>query len=121
MDVISLSMAPSSISSGPASFLNLLEAQLLLATKAGVSVVQAVGNGGPDENTVVSFSPWILSVAASTTDRKYRKSIIIGNGKVFSCGTLSGIHFNLSWLLISSFLPICSNNSINSSFSLCYL
>ena len=120
MDVISLSMAPS-VSSGPASFLNLLEAQLLLATKAGVSVVQAVGNGGPDENTVVSFSPWILSVAASTTDRKYRKSIIIGNGKAFSCGTLSGIHFNLSWLLISSFLPICSHNSINSSFSLCYL
>ncbi|PVH35666.1 hypothetical protein PAHAL_7G238700 [Panicum hallii] len=89
VDVISLSMAPSSISPGPASFLNLLEAQLLLATKAGVSVVQAVGNGGPDENTVVSFSPWILSVAASTTDRKYRKSIITGNGKAFSCGTLS--------------------------------
>jgi len=86
-------MAPSSVSPGPASFLNLLEAQLLLATKAGVSVVQAVGNGGPDANTVVSFSPWILSVAASTTDRKYRKSIIIGNGKVFSCGTLSGNSF----------------------------
>ncbi|RLM65297.1 subtilisin-like protease SBT2.5 [Panicum miliaceum] len=89
VDVISLSMAPSSISPGPASFLNFLEAQLLLATKAGVSVVQAVGNGGPNENTVVSFSPWILSVAASTTDRKYRKSIITGNGKAFSCGTLS--------------------------------
>ncbi|KAG2573711.1 hypothetical protein PVAP13_7KG271400 [Panicum virgatum] len=102
VDVISLSMAPSSISSGPASFLNLLEAQLLLATKAGVSVVQAVGNGGPDENTVVSFSPWILSVAASTTDRKYRKSIIIGNGKAFSCGTLSAptpgeIMYPLAW------------------------
>ncbi|RCV34784.1 hypothetical protein SETIT_7G186000v2 [Setaria italica] len=89
VDVISLSMAPSAVSSGPASFLNLLEAQLLLATKAGVSVVQAVGNAGPDENTIVSFSPWILSVAASTTDRKYRKSIIIGNGKAFSCGALS--------------------------------
>jgi hypothetical protein len=83
-------MAPSSVSSGPASFLNLLEAQLLLATKAGVSVVQAVGNAGPDANTVVSFSPWILSVAASMTDRTYRKSIVIGNGKVFSCGVLSG-------------------------------
>ncbi|KAJ1272092.1 hypothetical protein BS78_06G176200 [Paspalum vaginatum] len=89
VNIISLSMAPSSVSSGPASFLNLLEAQLLLATKAGVSVVQAVGNAGPDANTVVSFSPWILSVAASTTDRNYRKSIVIGNGKVFTCGALS--------------------------------
>ncbi|KAL6903794.1 hypothetical protein ACP4OV_004607 [Aristida adscensionis] len=89
VNVISLSMGPSSMSSGPASFLNLLETQLLLATKAGVSVVQAVGNGGPDANTVVSFSPWILSVAASTTDRKYSKSIISGNGQVISCSAIS--------------------------------
>lgn len=89
VNVISLSMAPSSVPSGPASFLSLLETQLLLATKAGVSVVQAVGNGGPDANSIVSFSPWIISVAASTTDRKYNKSIIIGNGQVFSCGGLS--------------------------------
>uniref|UniRef100_N1R005 Subtilisin-like protease n=1 Tax=Aegilops tauschii TaxID=37682 RepID=N1R005_AEGTA len=89
VDVISLSMAPSSVSPGPAAFLNLLETQLLLATKAGVSVVQAVGNGGPDASSVVSFSPWITSVAASTTDRKYNKTIVAGNGQIFSCGGLS--------------------------------
>uniref|UniRef100_A0A0D3FYJ3 Subtilisin-like protease n=1 Tax=Oryza barthii TaxID=65489 RepID=A0A0D3FYJ3_9ORYZ len=89
VDIISLSLGPTTITSGPASFLNLLETQLLLATKAGISVVQAVGNGGPDANSVVSFSPWITSVGASTTDRKYNKSIIIGNGQVFSCGGLS--------------------------------
>ena len=82
-------MAPTTVSSGPASFLNLLETQLLLATKAGVSVIQAAGNGGPDASSVVSFSPWIISVAASTTDRKYNKSIITGSGLVFSCGGLS--------------------------------
>ncbi|XP_047064046.1 subtilisin-like protease SBT2.5 [Lolium rigidum] len=89
VDVISLSMAPTSVSSGPASFLNLLETQLLLATKAGVSVIQAAGNGGPDVSSVVSFSPWITSVAASTTDRKYNKSIITGSGLALSCGGLS--------------------------------
>ncbi|KAF0894015.1 hypothetical protein E2562_033799 [Oryza meyeriana var. granulata] len=89
VDIISLSLGPTSLASGPASFLNLLETQLLLATKAGISVVQAVGNGGPDANTIVSFSPWITSVGASTTDRKYNKSIITGNGQVFSCGGLS--------------------------------
>ncbi|KAI5013910.1 hypothetical protein ZWY2020_055300 [Hordeum vulgare] len=89
VDVISLSIAPSSVSPGPAAFLNLLETQLLLATKAGVSVVQAVGNGGPDASSVVSFSPWITSVAASTTDRKYNKTIVAGNGQSFSCGGLS--------------------------------
>ncbi|TVU15010.1 hypothetical protein EJB05_38508 [Eragrostis curvula] len=89
VDVISLSMAPDSVPTGPATFLNLLETQLLLATKAGVIVVQAAGNGGPDANSVVSFSPWILTVAASTTDRKYRKSIITGDGKTYSCGIVS--------------------------------
>ncbi|XP_047064047.1 subtilisin-like protease SBT2.5 [Lolium rigidum] len=89
VDVISLSMAPTSVSSGPASFLNLLETQLLLATKAGVSVIQAAGNGGPDVSSIVSFSPWITSVAASTTDRKYNKSIITGSGLALSCGGLS--------------------------------
>ncbi|VAH50131.1 unnamed protein product [Triticum turgidum subsp. durum] len=89
VDVIGLSMAPSSVSPGPAAFLNLLETQLLLAAKAGVSVVQAVGNGGPDASSVVSFSPWITSVAASTTDRKYNKTIVAGNGQIFSCGGLS--------------------------------
>uniref|UniRef100_A0A453CK96 Peptidase S8/S53 domain-containing protein n=1 Tax=Aegilops tauschii subsp. strangulata TaxID=200361 RepID=A0A453CK96_AEGTS len=98
-DVISLSMAPSSVSPGPAAFLNLLETQLLLATKAGVSVVQAVGNGGPDASSVVSFSPWITSVAASTTDRKYNKTIVAGNGQIFSCGGLSRNSFQPNLLV----------------------
>jgi subtilisin family serine protease len=90
-------MAPELVPSGPATFLNLLETQLLLATEAGVVVVQAAGNGGPDVNSVISFSPWILTVAASTTDRKYRKSVITGDGQSFSCGTLSrnSFQFNL--------------------------
>ncbi|XP_072955477.1 subtilisin-like protease SBT2.5 isoform X2 [Typha angustifolia] len=84
VDILSLSIGPSSVPPGPASFLNILEVQLLFATKAGVSVVQAVGNRGPDSSTVLSFSPWITSVAASTTDRKYNNSIILGNGQVLS-------------------------------------
>ncbi|CAL5030747.1 unnamed protein product [Urochloa decumbens] len=119
VNVISLSMAPSTVSSGPASFLNLLEAQLLLATKAGVSVVQAVGNGGPDENTVVSFSPWILSVAASTTDRKYRKTIIIGNGKSFSCGTISGPTPGETMYPLALADDVISENSTDDGVSKC--
>ncbi|XP_059639173.1 subtilisin-like protease SBT2.5 [Cornus florida] len=80
VDILSLSIGPSRVPSGPAAFLNVLEIELLLATKAGVLVAQAAGNGGPSSSSILSFSPWITSVAASNTDRKYINSIKLGNG-----------------------------------------
>ncbi|KAK9274940.1 hypothetical protein L1049_022196 [Liquidambar formosana] len=83
VDILSLSMGPSSVPPGPSAFLNVLEMQLLFATRAGVLVVQAAGNGGPSSSSILSFSPWITSVAASITDRKYNNSIKLGNGQSF--------------------------------------
>lgn len=57
--------------------------ELLFAVKAGVLVVQAAGNGGPSSSSLLSFSPWITTVAASITDRKYNNSIELGNGQHF--------------------------------------
>lgn len=79
VDILSLSIGPASVPSGPSAFLNVLELELLFATKAGVLVIQAVGNGGPSSSSILSFSPWITSVAASITDRKYNNSVILGN------------------------------------------
>ncbi|CAN4127714.1 unnamed protein product [Withania somnifera] len=101
VDILSLSVGPASVPSGPSAFLNVLEMQLLFATRAGVLVVQAAGNGGPSSTSILSFSPWITSVAASTTDRRYNTSIVLGNGQSFSGSglsppTLSGVHFPLA-------------------------
>jgi hypothetical protein len=63
----------SSVPSGPSAFLNVLETELLFATKAGVFVVQAAGNAA------LSFSPRVTSVASSIIDRKYDNTIILGN------------------------------------------
>ncbi|XP_057977562.1 subtilisin-like protease SBT2.5 [Malania oleifera] len=84
VDILSLSIGPPSIPSGPSAFLNVLELELLFATKAGVLVVQAAGNGGPSSSSILSFSPWIMSVAASVTDRKYSNSIKLGSGQSFT-------------------------------------
>ncbi|CAL5359710.1 unnamed protein product [Camellia sinensis] len=84
VDILSLSIGPSSVPPGPSAFLNLLEMVLLFATKAGVFVVQAAGNGGPSSSSILSFSPWITSVAACITDRKYNNSIQLGNGQRFT-------------------------------------
>lgn len=84
VDIISLSVAPSSVPQGEAAFLNVLETQLLFAMRAGVVVVQAAGNGGPSPSSILSFSPWITTVAASNTDRNYNSSVTLGDGHSFS-------------------------------------
>ncbi|KAG0460388.1 hypothetical protein HPP92_020685 [Vanilla planifolia] len=89
VDILSLSIGPSAVPLGPAAFLNILDVELLLATKAGVVVVQAVGNGGPGSSSVLSFSPWVLSVAASTTDRKYNNSLVLDSGDSLAGSGLS--------------------------------
>ena len=84
VDIISLSAGPSAVPSGLAAFLNALEIELLFATKAGIIVIQAAGNSGPSSSSILSFSPWITSIAASITDRKYNNTIKLANGRSFS-------------------------------------
>ncbi|PPS05801.1 hypothetical protein GOBAR_AA14860 [Gossypium barbadense] len=41
------------------------------AMKKGILTVSSAGNEGPGRSTISNFSPWSLSVAASTIDRKF--------------------------------------------------
>ncbi len=44
-----------------------------------VSHLQNTGNGGPYDQTVTSFSPWIITVGAGVDDRSYPKMLTLGN------------------------------------------
>ncbi|XP_022881111.1 subtilisin-like protease SBT2.5 isoform X2 [Olea europaea var. sylvestris] len=110
VDVLSLSIGPARVPSGPSAFLNVLELELLFATKAGVLVVQAAGNGGPSSSSILSFSPWITSVAASITDRRYNNSIILGDGqRLIGTGlappTVGGVFFP-----VAAAADVCQRN-----------
>ncbi|KAK4278886.1 hypothetical protein QN277_016666 [Acacia crassicarpa] len=50
------------------------------AMAKGILTVQSAGNFGPEPNTITSIAPWILSVAASTIDRKIIDKLVLGNG-----------------------------------------
>uniref|UniRef100_A0A453ERH6 Subtilisin-like protease n=1 Tax=Aegilops tauschii subsp. strangulata TaxID=200361 RepID=A0A453ERH6_AEGTS len=72
------------------------------AHQRGVLVVCSGGNDGPNPYTVVNSAPWILTVAASSIDRTFQSSIVLGNGNVvkgvainFSNQSLSGDRFPL--------------------------
>lgn len=87
VDILNLSVGPNSPpTTTSTTFLNPFDATLLSAAKAGVFVAQAAGNGGPFPKTMVSYSPWIATVAAAVDDRRYKNHITLGNGK-----TLPGI------------------------------
>ncbi|PON56533.1 Subtilase [Parasponia andersonii] len=53
------------------------------AMKNGILTSNSAGNSGPGPATVTNFSPWSLSVAASTIDRKFLTKVRLGNGEVY--------------------------------------
>ncbi|PKU63336.1 subtilisin-like protease SBT2.5 [Dendrobium catenatum] len=103
VDVINLSVGPNSPpSTTKTTFLNPFDAALLSAVKAGVFVAQAAGNGGPFPKTLVSFSPWITTVAAAVDDRRYKNHITLGNGRTLpGLGLSPATHANKSFDLVS--------------------
>ena len=98
IDILSLSVGPNSPpATTKTTFLNPFDATLLSAVKAGVFVAQAAGNGGPFPKTLVSYSPWIASVAAAIDDRRYKNHLTLGNGKI-----LPGLGLSRKYLCVCS-------------------
>ncbi|CAN1257235.1 unnamed protein product [Linum perenne] len=95
------------------------------AMKKGILTSFAAGNSGPQPSTVTNVAPWVLSVAATTIDRKYVTKVKLGNGNSFEGTSINTInlssklypviyggnapnvtgHFNAS--------TICMNDSLN--------
>ncbi|PPD69037.1 hypothetical protein GOBAR_DD34082 [Gossypium barbadense] len=53
------------------------------AMRNGILTVTSAGNQGPRRATITNFSPWTLSVAASTIDRKFFTGVKLGNDVVY--------------------------------------
>uniref|UniRef100_A0A0A8YY47 Peptidase S8/S53 domain-containing protein n=1 Tax=Arundo donax TaxID=35708 RepID=A0A0A8YY47_ARUDO len=104
VDILNRSVGPNSPPTAIwTTFLNPFDAALLSAVKAGVFVAQAAGNGGPFPKTLVSFSPWITTVAAGVDDCRYENHLTLGNGKLLpGLGVSPATHGNKSFSLISA-------------------
>ncbi|CAK9171822.1 unnamed protein product [Ilex paraguariensis] len=57
--------------------------------KNGILTSNSAGNSGPRPGSISNFSPWSLSVAASTIDRKFETAVVLGNN-----GSYEGISIN---------------------------
>ncbi|XP_060180018.1 subtilisin-like protease 4 [Lycium barbarum] len=49
------------------------------ATERGILVSCSAGNSGPSNSTISNEAPWILTVGASTLDRKIKATVKLGN------------------------------------------
>ncbi|PSR99563.1 CO(2)-response secreted protease [Actinidia chinensis var. chinensis] len=59
------------------------------AVEHGITVVCSAGNDGPGSESIANIAPWILTVAATTIDRDFESTVVLGNNKVIKGGGIS--------------------------------
>ncbi|WZZ90167.1 hypothetical protein YC2023_118746 [Brassica napus] len=64
------------------------------AMTRGVVTVGSAGNYGPDQGTVANVFPWMVTVAASATDRRFVDRVVLGNGKALTGLSVNPVNFN---------------------------
>ncbi|GFP93434.1 co(2)-response secreted protease [Phtheirospermum japonicum] len=82
------------------------------AEQKGVMVVCSAGNDGPGPYTVVNTAPWVFTVAASTIDRNFQSSVLLGNNKSYE-----GSAINFSPLGPGQRYPLAFAENIALSFT----
>ncbi|XP_051146483.1 CO(2)-response secreted protease-like isoform X2 [Andrographis paniculata] len=111
VDIISISIGGSSIFQS--SFLtDAIAIGAFHAEQMGVAVVCSGGNDGPNPYTVVNSAPWIFTVAASTIDRNFQSTILLGNNQSFK-----GMAINFSPLSVGRRYPLAFGEQVAAKFT----
>ncbi|XP_030945814.1 cucumisin-like [Quercus lobata] len=72
------------------------------AMKNGILTSASAGNSGPFPLSIANHAPWILTVAASTIDRKFVAQVVLGSGQAFTGLSINSFNLNgTSFPLIS--------------------
>ncbi|KAL7223652.1 hypothetical protein ACSBR1_025161 [Camellia fascicularis] len=119
--VLSLSLGPDSPQGDY--FTDAISVGSFHAASHGITVVASVGNGGIRESAT-NLAPWIITVAASSTDRDFVSDIKLGNGDNIVGESLSLLQMNTSRTIISAsdayagyFTPYQSSYCLESSLN----
>ena len=59
------------------------------AMKNGILTIAAAGNFGPERGGLANHPPWLVTVAASSIDRKFVTRLALGNGDVITVSSSS--------------------------------
>uniref|UniRef100_A0A0D9WS53 Subtilisin-like protease fibronectin type-III domain-containing protein n=1 Tax=Leersia perrieri TaxID=77586 RepID=A0A0D9WS53_9ORYZ len=80
------------------------------AIQKGIVVSAVAGNDGPDTSTSNNLGPWMITVGASTIDRRFPTHVVLGNNQ-----TYVGTSLYSGQNTASSFVPLVSGNEAGSS------
>ncbi|XP_052159504.1 subtilisin-like serine-protease S [Oryza glaberrima] len=121
VDIISVSLGPDYPQGGY--FTDAISIGSFHATSNGILVVSSAGNAGR-KGSATNLAPWILTVAAGTTDRSFPSYIRLANGTLIMGESLSTYHMHTSVRTISaseanasSFTPYQSSFCLDSSLN----
>ncbi|KAJ4964338.1 hypothetical protein NE237_024277 [Protea cynaroides] len=64
------------------------------AMEKGILTSHSTGNDGPSKQTTASVAPWLLSVAASSTDRHIISKVSLGDGTILQGHTINSFILN---------------------------
>ncbi|KAF1897819.1 hypothetical protein Lal_00032579 [Lupinus albus] len=85
------------------------------AMARGILTVNAAGNEGPNPISTSSVAPWMLTVAASTIDRRFIDKVVLENGKTLTGISINSFTLNGTQVLIAKKNggPNCSEDDAN--------
>ncbi|KAL5199438.1 hypothetical protein ABZP36_020641 [Zizania latifolia] len=99
VDIVSVSLGPDSPQGGY--FTDAVSIGSFHATSSGMLVVSSAGNAG-SWGSATNLAPWMLTVAAGTTDRSFASYIRLANGTFIMGESLSTYHMHTSVRTISA-------------------
>ncbi|XP_057838010.2 subtilisin-like protease SBT4.10 [Cryptomeria japonica] len=92
------------------------------AMKKGILVSASAGNDGPDLQSICNYSPWTLTVAASTTDRKFISPLVLGNNMTLEGTAINTFSMEEQWypLIYAGNAPNTSGGYSSEEARQCY-
>ncbi|ERN11499.1 hypothetical protein AMTR_s00022p00110120 [Amborella trichopoda] len=123
VDILSVSLGPDSPQGDY--FNDAISIGSFHAVSHGITVVSSAGNEG-NRGTATNLAPWMITVAAGSTDREFTSDIILGNNQTFTGDSLTITKMKKSTTVISAsdtnagyFTPyqssFCLESSLNST------
>ncbi|PKU87221.1 cucumisin-like [Dendrobium catenatum] len=91
------------------------------AIKKNILTLSSAGNSGPDISSIENYAPWLLTVAASTIDRKIVARAKLGNGEEFQGMAINtnGLDGEMYPLIFGGNAPNISGGANSSISSFC--
>ncbi|PWA80075.1 cucumisin [Artemisia annua] len=89
------------------------------AMKNNILTSSSAGNSGPSLGSTSSVSPWLLSVAASSIDRKFLTQIVLGNSQTYMGPAINTFDGAVYSIVYGASVPNTMNGSTSTESRFC--